>query len=198
MISACVSSSQRTCGRPRQRLGGSIPLISTIVSFPNSLDTVFIALILESNKFPNCRGWPDRPEVTRSRPMTERPVEFAPERHGFRKRGRSRSDRDPGRRGAAPGKIIRKRNLRTILLVAGSALALVGGRIFRLAVLDRRPLPGVDRRRLCPGRQHHDRAEGLGLYRRGAGRRQRAGQGRADPGPDRRPRFPGRARSGQG
>ena len=44
----------------------------------------------------------------------------------------------------------------------------------RLAVLDSRPLRGLDRRRLRQGRQHDDRAEGLRLYCGGAGRRQRA------------------------
>ena len=50
--------------------------------------------------------------------------------------------------------------------------------VLRLGVLDGRPFPGLDRRCLCQGRQHHDCAEGVGLYRRGACRRQRAGQGR--------------------
>ena len=54
--------------------------------------------------------------------------------------------------------------------------------LFRLALLDGRPLRGLDRRRLCAGRQHDDRAEDFRLYRRGAGRRQRAGQGRSGPG----------------
>ena len=48
-----------------------------------------------------------------------------------------------------------------------------------LRLLDRRPVSGLDRRRLCEGRQHHDRAEGLRLSPRGAGRRQRTRQGAA-------------------
>ena len=35
--------------------------------------------------------------------------------------------------------------------------------LVRLGLLDGRPLPGLDRRRLCEGRQHHHRAEGLRL-----------------------------------
>ena len=45
---------------------------------------------------------------------------------------------------------------------------LAGAADLRLAVLDGRPLRGLDRRRLCQGRQHDDRAEDLRLYRRRA------------------------------
>ena len=52
----------------------------------------------------------------------------------------------------------RKRPIRRLLL-AGAARRRRGRRRFRLAVLDGRPLRGLDRRRLCQGRQHHDRPQ---------------------------------------
>ena len=58
--------------------------------------------------------------------------------------------------------------------MGAAIVALAGGKLVRLRLLDRRPLPGLDRRRLCEGRQHHHRAEGLRLSDAGAGRRQRA------------------------
>ena len=88
--------------------------------------------------------------------------------------------------------------LRKSLLAAAGVFALAGAGIFRLAVLDGRPVRRLDRRRLCPGGQYDDRAESVGLHFGRAGRRQRARQGGPDPGPYRRPRFPGRAGAGQG
>ena len=67
---------------------------------------------------------------------------------------------------------------------------------FRLRLSHHRPLPGIDRRRLREGRLHDHLAESVRLYRAGAGRRQPAGQGRPVAGPDRRARFPSRARAG--
>ena len=89
----------------------------------------------------------------------------------------------------------------------GLAPAAAGGRrrrragrrvLVRLGLLDGRPLPGLDRRRLCARRQHHHRAEGFGLSARSTGRRQRACKGRPSAGANRRARFQGRARPGQG
>ena len=97
-----------------------------------------------------------------------------------------------------PHAVARKGAIRR-LLMAGTAVALLAGRsLVRLGLLDRRPLSGLDRRRLCEGRQHDHRAESLRLSHRSAGRRQRARHGRPGIGADRRPRFQGRARSGQG
>ena len=85
------------------------------------------------------------------------------------------------------------------ILMAGTAVALLGGRrLVWLGLLDRRPVSGLDRRRLCEGRQHHHRAKGLRLSQRRAGRRQRARHCRADVGADRRSRLQGGARTGQG
>ena len=81
-----------------------------------------------------------------------------------------------------------------------AALALAAGarnrhrRRLWLRLSHHRPLPGIDRRRLRQGRLHDHLAKGLRLHRAGAGRRQPAGESRADSGPDRRPRFQGGAR----
>ena len=83
--------------------------------------------------------------------------------------------------------------------LAGVAVAAVlGAGYWGTRLLDGGPVRGLDRRRLCAGRQHHDRSQSFGLHRRGARARQRAGEGRPGPRPNRRPRLPRRARPGQG
>ena len=67
-----------------------------------------------------------------------------------------------------------------------------------LRLLDGRPLSRLDRRRLCEGRQHDHRTEGVRLYRAKCWSATTSGEGRPGAGPDRRPRFQGGARSGQG
>ena len=64
------------------------------------------------------------------------------------------------------------------------------GRPFRLRLPHHRPLPGIDRRRLCEGRFTDHRRQRSPATSPGSRRRQPAGQGRAAAWPDRRPRLP--------
>ena len=66
----------------------------------------------------------------------------------------------------------------------------------RTSLLDGRPVPGIDRRRVRESGLHDDRAEGVGLHRRSAGERQRHRRGRPAAGAHRRPRLPHRAGRG--
>src|SRR4051795_11941248 len=78
----------------------------------------------------------------------------------------------------------------------GGGGAARGCRRLRRLLLAHGSLHAEHRRRLRPGRLHDRGAQGLGLRRPGAGRGQPAGEGRPDPGTDRRPRLQDRARPG--
>ena len=93
--------------------------------------------------------------------------------------------------------LITRGSVKRLGLAAALMLGAVGAWPLRLPILDHWPVPRLDRRRLREGRQHDRCAQGFGLHRRGAGRRQRDRNGWQGAGPHRRPRFPRRAFPGQ-
>ena len=58
---------------------------------------------------------------------------------------------------------VKKFNFRKLLMAGAAAAVLAGAAWYGLGLLDRRAVSGFDRRRLCESRQHHRRAESLGL-----------------------------------